>query len=255
MTKSRFMFFILGMVYMGIAIGSMLSIFTIDNNVLLGLSVSSCLISIGELVSNIGSYYMCRNSFCYSLKYTSDYLNNCIESHVQPRTNVDVYNIKLGIDETLAGRKPSHPVEFDKKKIFSVLRTVSQGLFIFGIVGFVLIPFANREINTQTASRIITIIAFAFMCLNIGVNDCVQETVSAKAAFDNDKVLIVDDAFSGFLNDYYYHLQHYTAFHESSKRTLKDDVTETNSQEPNVNTDAKTDNSSKSLFERLQNTK
>ena len=93
------------------------------------------------------------------------------------------------------------------------------------------------------------------MCLNIGVNDCVQETVSAKAAFDNDKVLIVDDAFSGFLNDYYYHLQHYTAFHESSKRTLKDDVTETNSQEPNVNTDAKTDNTSKSLFERLQNTK
>lgn len=235
MTKSRFMFFVLGMAYMGIAIGSILSIFTIDNNVLLGLSVSSCLISIGELVSNIGSYFMCRNSFCYSLKYTSDYLNNRIESHVQPRTNVDVYNIKYGIDETLAGRKTSHPVEFDKKKVFSVLRTVSQGLFIFGIVGFVLIPFANREINTQTASRIITIIAFAFMCLNIGVNDRVQETVSAKANFDNDKVLIVDDAFSGFLNDYYYHLLHYTSYNAQLELTNeakeKDENAQSESQE------------------------
>lgn len=219
MSKSKYIFFILGMAYMGIAIGSMLSIFSIDNNVLLGLSVSSCLISIGELGSNIGSYYMCRNSFCYSLKYTSEYLNNRIENHTQPRTNVDVYNIKFGIDETLAGRKPSHPVDYERKKVFSVLRTVSQGLFIFGIVGFVLIPFANHEIDTQTASRIITIIAFAFMCLNIGVNDLLQETVSAKAAFDNDKVLIVDDAFSGFLNEYYNHLLHYTSYNAQLELT------------------------------------
>ena len=118
MTKSKYVFFVLGIVYLGIALGSFFSVISINNNVLLGLSVSSCLISAGELVNSVGSFFSCRNSFCYSLKYTSEYLSFRIANNIQPRTNVDVYNIKFGIDEALANRKAIHPVEYDKKKVF-----------------------------------------------------------------------------------------------------------------------------------------
>lgn len=255
MTKSRFVFFILGIAYLGIAIGSLLSIFSINNNVLLGLSISSCLISVGELVNSIGSYFSCRNSFCYSLHYASDFLKNCIDNNVQPKTNVDTYNIKFGIDETLSGRKSCHPVEYDKKRIFPILRAASQGLFILGIVCFILIPFANHEINTQTASRIITIVAFAFMCLNIGVNDWTQETISAKMRFEYDKVVIIDDAFDGFTNGYYYHLQHYTAYNEIQKKSAIDsNCVGGEKTDVDANTSIES-NTSNSLFERLQNTR
>lgn len=255
MTKSRFVFFILGIAYLGIAIGSLLSIFSINNNVLLGLSISSCLISAGELINSIGSYFSCRNSFYYSLHYASEFLKNCIEKQIQPKTNVDVYNIKFGVDETLSEHKSCHPVEYDKKRIFPILRTVSQGLFMLGIVCFIIIPFANHEINTQTASRIITIVAFAFMCLNIGVNDWIQETISAKTRFEYDRVVIIDDAFDGFTNGYYYHLQHYTAYNEIQKKSaIESNCVGGEKTDVDANTSIES-NTSNSLFERLQNTR
>ena len=252
MTKSKYVFFVLGIVYLGIALGSFFSVISINNNVLLGLSVSSCLISAGELVNSVGSFFSCRNSFCYSLKYTSEYLSFRIANNIQPRTNVDVYNIKFGIDEALANRKAIHPVEYDKKKVFPVLRLISRVLFIIGIACFILVPFINHEFNTQTASRVITIVAFAFMCLDIGVNDLVQETVSEKIRFEYDKVVIIDDAFTGFTNDYYYHLQHYTAYSETQKKVEEEKICPSYERVDTNITPTENDRTSKSLFDRLQ---
>lgn len=226
MSKSKNVFFILGIVYLAVALGSVCPNFiVINDNVLLGLSASSCLISFGELLNNSGSFFICRNSFRYSLHFTSDYLDSCIKDGKKARTDVDVYNIKLNVDETLSNKKSIHPVIYAKNRVFKYLKAIQQLSFVCGISFFILMPFANINLSTQVATRTITITAFAFVCLNIAVSDRIQEVVSAQARFESDKVLIIEDAFSGFTSEYYYHLQHHVLYSKRQEAIIEDSKT------------------------------
>jgi hypothetical protein len=130
MNKSKYIFCILGAVYLGIAVGSILNWFSVSNNVLLGLSIASLFISLGDTVDKLVGICIWRNIYEYSLYVTSCYLTEKIDNNVLPSISIDAYNVRLNIDglRTNKQKVPSEPLKYQNKKRFGPIRTYIKNL-------------------------------------------------------------------------------------------------------------------------------
>jgi hypothetical protein len=207
-------------VYLGIAVGSILNWFSVSNNVLLGLSIASLFISLGDTVDKLVGICIWRNIYEYSLYVTSCYLTEKIDNNVLPSISIDAYNVRLNIDglRTNKQKVPSEPLKYQNKKRFGLFGLISKILFIIGIAIFVLSPFVIVDFNINDLSKTITIFAFAFMCINIFLGDYQQDIINSKNNCEMDKHLIIEAAFPGFINYYINRTQHSEAFSSSQKK-------------------------------------
>lgn len=221
MNKSKYVFLILACIYVGIAIGGLFSVITINSNVLLGLSFSSLFIALADAINNHSSIKMLTNDYNYSLQIASDYLQSRIDAGNVTVGNFDVCNIKCSIDalkDALKTKKiPVHPNEFEKAKMFKYYNALSIGLFVIGIASFVVIPFSQAR-EDSSLSTYITISAFATMCLNIFCDDKKDEMQRDKQLFENDKVNLIAAIFPDFMFEYNNRTQHLTSYTELMKR-------------------------------------
>lgn len=221
MNRSKYIFLIFAFVYMGIALCGIFSVLEINENVLLGLSLSSLLISLADIVRNYCRNKALRNEYDFALSVASDYLQHRIDEGNISVGNFDVCNIKYGIDMLKSCPNPIHPVEYNKKKMFEIGRTVSTLFFVTGIASFIILPFI--KIGTENVvARFITLIAFALMCWNIYLNDLESEIIHNKYLFDCDKQSLISSLFPNYKNEFLFQTQHLEAFTKAKEKNKSD---------------------------------
>lgn len=213
MNKSKHIFLILFFAYVVILVLNIFSVVEISGNVLLGLSLSSLLMAIGDGIENYRNYNLSLNGYNYSVYVTSHFLERKIQQGIVENNGFDICNIKNSVDSLCIIRKePKHPNEYWKTGRFKWCSRMSTICFSLGVSGFIIIPFIRQEVFTDRISILITVSAFAVMCLNLYLSDLINETGKQQRDFYGDKQLIIQSAFNDYLTYFNQRLYYYDKY-------------------------------------------
>lgn len=211
MRKSQYVFLIMAVAYIVIAILNLKEWVTVSENILFGLSMSALFSVLSDIFSNIVSKCIYQNEFNYIIKVTSGFLaektsNNPLNSLI------DFRNVKLNIENMSKGyNKAVHPNEYCKRKINVLINISSQICFVLSIAVFILAPFP-LSLFQNAYSVLLTLIAFAAMCFNLYIGEIIADIIQKKTHFFNDTQLIIQITytdFMDFLNSRLYHYENY----------------------------------------------
>lgn len=214
MNKTEYTFLVFGTVYFIIAICTSINLFCVNSNVLLGLSLTSLFISIEDITRKSISIKLWRNLYEYTLYIASDYITQQIENGVTPNANIDLYNIRMNINNNRINTEviPEHPSRYQSKRFLRILNRISNGSFIFSIASFIILPFLEIDSDISKVSQIITLFAFSFICIGIFLGDYQQKIANSRASFENNDNLIIDASFPGYMNYYVFRTNHYESY-------------------------------------------
>lgn len=198
MRKSQYIFAIMAMTYIVIAILDFRERITVSENILIGLSMSAFLSALSGIFSNLIGKCTCQNEFDYIIKITLDFLENKICNKSSPLINSR--NVKLNVESMSNGyEKAVHPNEYCKRKINTMINILSQICFILSISVFILAPFP-LPLFQQSYSVFLTLLAFSLMCFNSYLEEIIANIVQKKTHFLNDTQLIIQMAYPDFMN-------------------------------------------------------
>lgn len=222
MNKSKYVFLILFIAYLGIGIGSRFGIIILSNNVLLGLSLSALFMAIGDAVDNIVKMCMWENDYRYTLYLTSKFLEQKIMAGLINNPSIDVNNLKENIDSLRRiTKEPMHPTNYGKLFVFRCLEKISISCFVIGVSCFIVMPFLRWKVENDGISAMITIFAFSVMCINLFLNDVTNETLKDNAYFINDKQSVIQSVYIDYMA--YYNEK---MFHRYNSIMLKESKTD-----------------------------
>lgn len=214
MRKSQLVFAIMAAVYTIIAILHSIERIEVSESILLGLSMSALLSALSDALSNTVGIRANRNELGYIAQTTSDFLAEKI-SHNISNTNypsIDIRNVKLNVENMSNGYQTAvHPNEYCKEKTNTLINLGSQICFTFSIAAFILAPFLLISFP-QSYSVLLTLCAFAAMCLNLCLEEMISDIVQKKNHFFCDTQLIIQMVypdFMDFLNSRLYHYENY----------------------------------------------
>lgn len=204
MKKSRYIFCVLGAVYVFVGVGILFDMFQSSNNLLFGLSLSALLISASDMINGFAMYRDARNNYEYILKLTLDFLQTKI--NIVPYAN-QIVNVRGLYDNLCSMYNPEqcavHPFLYSKDKTNKLLHLVANILFIISIAIFVCVPMLQTTIQNSIWTKSVTLFAFAAMCLNVFVDEMASDIQEKIMRIVNDKHLIIQAAFSDFHNYYW----------------------------------------------------
>lgn len=208
MRKSQFVFAIMAAAYFVIAILNFKEWITVSENILLGLSMSALLSAFSDICSNIVGICTYQNEFDYAIKVTSDFLEAKISNNIFSSL-IDSRNVKFNVERMSKGyKKAVHPNEYYQRKINALINISSQICFILSIAVFILSPFP-LPLFQQSYSVFLTLFAFAAMCFNLFLEELKANITEKKAHFFNDTQLIIQMAYSDFMDFLNFRLYHY----------------------------------------------
>ena len=147
MSKSKYVFIILAIVYILIGIASPLNIIDVGDNLLFALSLSALMLSISDIIQKLALYFCIRNRYNFELKTTLVFLSNKEQLGYANTTKINVRNII----ETLSGLmipnyKTCHPQEYQKRVLVKYANVTSIVVFCIGIASFISIPLLTISI-------------------------------------------------------------------------------------------------------------
>ena len=206
MKKSKYVYLILFVVYMVIALASSCSILSINENVLLGLSIASLFMSLSDMFSNIIQIMLEKNEYNYSLFITSEFLQQKIQAGFITANCIDVCNIKYNIDALMSTKNPTYPNTYNKKRGFLFLHIFSVIFLVLAISCFIGFPFLT--ISNNNLAKYVTIVAFAFVCLNLYLNEVEYEIKVNEHSLKNDKQSLIRVLFPDFDSYYFGKTEH-----------------------------------------------
>ena len=208
MRKSQHVFVIMAVAYAAIAILNLREWVAGSENILFGLSMSALLSSITDALSNIVGIHTNQNEFGYIVQTTSDFLETKISHNIYSPL-IDTRNVKLNVENMSKGyKKAVHPNEFWKRKSNVLVNKLSQICFGLSIAVFILAPFP-LILFQQSYSVLITLFAFAAMCLNLYFEEKIADIIQKKSNFFCDTQLIIQMAYSDFMDFLNFRLYHY----------------------------------------------
>lgn len=197
MKKSKHIFAIMAVTYTIIAILNLGDWVTVSENILLGLSMSALFSALSDILSNIVGIRTCQNEFDYIIRVTSEFLMGKISNNMY-NSLIDSRNVKLNVENMSKGYKTAvHPNEYCKRKINVLINILSQICFILSITVFILAPFPMILLQ-QSYSVLLTLLAFASMCLNLYLEEHISDIIQKKTHFFSDTQLIIQMAYSDF---------------------------------------------------------
>lgn len=209
MKKSQYVFAIMAGTYIVIAFLDFKTLIKVEDNILLGLSMSAFLSAFSDIFSNIAVIRTNQNEFDYIVKVTSDFLGEKILNN-QCNPSIDSRNIKLNVETMSKGyKKAVHPNEYRKRNTNATIHILSQICFVFSIAAFILTPFSLFQ---KSYSVLLTLFAFALMCLNLFLEEIIAGIAQKNNHFFNETQVIIQMAypdFMGFLNLRLYHYENY----------------------------------------------
>lgn len=211
MRKSQYVFLIMAVAYIVIAILNLREWVTVSENILFGLSMSALFSALSDIFSNIVNKCIYQNEFDYIIKVTSGFLAEKIPNNPL-NSLIDFRNVKLNIENMSKGyKKAVHPNEYCKRKINVLINISSQICFVLSISVFILAPFPLFLIQ-NAYSVLLTLIAFAAMCFNLYIGEIIADIIQKKTHFLNDTQLIIQMVYTDFmefLNSRLYHYENY----------------------------------------------
>ena len=176
MKKSKHIFAIMAVTYVVIAIASSLQWIVINENILLGLSMSALFSALSDIMANGENIVMSRNEFNYTILIASGFLEMKISQN-QYNPMINIRNVKLGIESMGKGYKTAkHANEYCRGRHIKFLNIFSQ----------------------QFYSVVITLSAFSAMCLNLYLGEYLVDIVERKSSFQNKEQLIIQMAYPDF---------------------------------------------------------
>ncbi|MCM1411476.1 MAG: hypothetical protein NC305_13140 [Lachnospiraceae bacterium] len=210
MKKSKNMFLILAILYVFIVVFDICNFLVISENVLVGLSFSAFLMSLGDVYNNWGTYRFVRNELRYICLITTNILREHIsDGNIGSYSGVNINNLVTNIKLLENNYKLGiHPSSYYARKTNRVLHIISALCFVLAITVFVLTPFFSATFDRQISVSI-TLLAFSIMCLNIFITERIDECMEKRNNFMNNTQIIVNSVvpdFSMWLNTnlYYY---------------------------------------------------
>lgn len=210
MRKSQYVFIIMAVAYIVIAILNLREWVTVSENILFGLSMSALFSSLSDIFSNIVGKRIYQNEFDYIIKITSDFLAEKISNNPL-NSLIDIRNVKQNVENISKGyKKAVHPNEYCKRKVNVLINISSQICFILSITVFILAPFHfPLSLFQNSYSVLATLIAFAAMCFNLYIEEIIADIIQKKTHFFNDTQLIIQIAYTDFMDFLNSHLYHY----------------------------------------------
>lgn len=222
MKKSSYVFIIMAVVYLAIAISGGVGWLTIPDNILLGLSLSALFSAISDILYNIGWKSTVRNNLDYTIRVAVEFLtekqaNNTLIAN----PNINIVGVRQAIKEMSNNyQNARHPVDYDKKRFITIMKVGSQISFIISITIFICSPFLSLPFNSSFSS-IITLVAFSAMCFNLYLVEVISEIINKRNDFLNKEQLIIQIAYPDFFNYFNVRLQAYV---ENDSKEEKDEV-------------------------------
>lgn len=198
MKKSKHFFAIMAVTYTIIAILNFGEWVTVSENILLGLSMSALFSALSDILSNIVGICANQNEFDYLIQIASEFLTAKISNNIYSSL-IDSRNVKLNVENMSKGYKTAvHPSDYCKRKTNVLVNILSQICFILSITVFILAPFPLILLRQQSYSVLLTLLAFASMCLNLYLEEHISDIIQKKTHFFNDTQLIIQMAYSDF---------------------------------------------------------
>ena len=199
MKKSKYVFIILALVYVAMAILYPFDVLNIGENLLFALSFSALLLSASDVISKIAGYLCISNTYNADLKITIDFLESKIQCGFTQTRTINVRNVVGNCKELLKKNyKYCHPEDYAHKTIIKIQNVFSMILLIIGIASFIIIPFLNQNITNTKTTSIITILAFAAMSLSLFLDELIEEKQSDINILINDKHLAINAEYPDF---------------------------------------------------------
>lgn len=208
MRKSQHVFVIMAVAYTVIAILNLGEWVAVSENILLGLSMSALLSALSDALSNIVGIRTNQNEFGYIVRTTSDFLAAKISYNIYSPL-IDTRNVKLNVENMSKGyKKAVRPNEFWKRKSNVLINMLSQICFVVSIAVFILAPFP-LALFQQSHSVLLTLLAFAAMCFNLYLEEIIADIIQRKNHFFCDTQLIIQMAYSDFMDFLNFRLYHH----------------------------------------------
>lgn len=199
--KSKFVFLILFLGYVFIAIGDLIGFVTSGQEILFGLSLSALLMSLSDCITGLKIGLFQRNEMRYIAKCSSYFLEDKLKKKAFPTNqSVNIRNVKKNLEEENPNfEKSKHPNEFNTLILMKVLKFFEILFFAISILAFVVSPFFSiPSAVIEKATIIITLFAFGFMCLNIFISEVNNELNKRRLIFINNTQIHIDSTYAGF---------------------------------------------------------
>ncbi|SFT33450.1 hypothetical protein SAMN02910301_0414 [Lachnospiraceae bacterium XBD2001] len=209
MKQSKFIFIILAVIYVTMAIASPFKILRISENLLFALSVSALLISMSDVINKACDYMCAQNAFNANMRIAIDFLDGKISAGYIPSRCINVRNVRENYNSFLKKDYVfCHPSEYVKKPWIRVLSEISFILFVLGIAAFIIIPFLAIELVNGVVTTIVTFSAFAAMALGLFFDELIGEKNADINALMNEKHLIIYAEYPDFRTYYEMHMNY-----------------------------------------------
>ena len=208
MKKSQYIFAIMAAAYFIVAILNLVGWMAVSENILLGLSLSALLSALSDASSNIVRIRASQNEFNYIIQIASDFLTEKITNNILSPV-IDSRNVKLNVESMGKGyRKAVHPSEFSKRKDIARMNMLSQICFVLSIAVFILAPFPLIMFQ-QSFSVLLTLFAFASMCINLYFEEIIADIIQQKNHFYSDTQFVIQMGYPDFMDSLNFRLCHY----------------------------------------------
>lgn len=219
MKKTRGIFLILVIVYMLIGTMGAAGIISVGSNLLFGLAVSSLLMSVSDIMDDAVLMKKGVNEYRFLLKCTTAFLDQELgEDTDRFMKNPTLCTVKQELVNTKVNfEKAEHPVQFERRQLFAVTERLAAVLFALSIAAFILVPFVNQEWFSARASILMTVWAFAALCMDLYVQELISDTEDARHIFWNQTQLMLQSTypeFPGYLNQMICCQEEYDAMQE-----------------------------------------
>ena len=202
MKKSKFVFIIMAVIYFAAAVLDGIGLLTVTDSILLGLSLSALLSAISDILYNIGWLKTVTNEFNYLIRVAVEFLSEKQLHNISvANSNVNIKGVRQYIQGMSKNYKNAiRPVEYDKKKLITVLKIGSQVAFILSIAVFVIFPLLSASFQ-GSVSTFLTLGAFSAMCLNLYISEAITDVLSKRNDdFMNKEQLIIQTAYPDFVS-------------------------------------------------------
>lgn len=199
--KSKFVFLILFLGYVFVAIGDLIGFVTSGQEILFGLSLSALLMSLSDCITGLKIGLFQRNEMGYITKCSSRFIEDKLKKKICPANqSVNIRNVKKNLEEENPNfKKSKHPNEFNTLIMMKTLKFIEILFFSISILAFVVSPFFSIPSEViEKATIIITLFAFGFMCLNIFISELNTELNKKRMIFINNTQIHIDSAYTGF---------------------------------------------------------
>ena len=189
MKKSKYIFIIMSLVYIVMAVLYLCWFITMGDNLLFALSTAALLLSVSDAFGKMVTFLCVNNTYNADLKLTIDFLDSKISSGQVITRIINVRNTRENF-KFLIKKKYTfcHPQDYSQKTIIKVLQFISIFLFIMGIATFIIVPFVNYTITNGVLTSIVTIFAFSAMTLCLYLDDLINEKQEKITVFLNEKI-------------------------------------------------------------------